>query len=733
MISKKFSFLIPALFIISCGGGGGGGSSAAPVIPLASISFSTSFGSEVDVGTNFSFSWSTTNASSCNASGDWSGSVATSGSHQKNLQSAGQYSFTLSCSNSEGTQTSKTLSVVANYVIISGTIFDSDNSNKTVYIDENRNKVRDSFEPSGTSDSSGFYEIRYLQDEQCLKKFPIRVEGSNLNSFNPPGFDEVNISQATSLFEELFNNFEKDRYSNSILCDTFDTGIKESLNDYFVFMMEDVTNSEGFLYDEIQSDPQTSSRNSISTERFNDIKAFNSSLSSITSSILEAIKNLIDSQGEGYDRSDFSFDTRAELDETNLRIFLNDITYPNPTTDQSPIATSIDDVSVQANIKIKIDNISTIPNYDINGWDEKAFITLPDVLISNNNQVISDTSSCWINFTNLCIQEPNYDYINYSNADVFQLIEMTKSTSRGIEMFAWDERFDASSNNCNIFYDSLIFEDIGTDTRRWTSYTNNYFDAAHSDFGDGTPNYCYTYSGAQYKAMVHTNIFSDGTYSQFTWDSNQIDFLPDIVEMGWYDDEDPPPNTISQDIVNIMAERPNLYDLYPEWDLNSDENLDILINWIIPIMVNDLNSSELFYLSWWIENTKGGIVNFRMTNENGYPYSICSLNYDTIYESTNFGYDIQSAFDAFYLCAITTDEEGASVMSRASTHTELNDTVCSPYSGCYQVSIVAAERQIDEKISDEKPSLSGTGNNMIRKISNEFHERESWSHLSDSN
>ena len=92
-----------------------------------------------------------------------------------------------------------------------------------------------------------------------------------------------------------------------------------------------------------------------------------------------------------------------------MRIFLNDTTYPNPTTDQSPIATSIDDVSVQANIKIKIDNISTIPNYDVNGWDEKAFITLPDVLISNSNQVISDTSNCWINFTNLCLQQADYD------------------------------------------------------------------------------------------------------------------------------------------------------------------------------------------------------------------------------------------------------------------------------------------------------------------------------------
>ena len=60
--------------------------------------------------------------------------------------------------------------------------------------------------------------------------------------------------------------------------------------------------------------------------------------------------------------------------------------------------------------------------------------------------------------------------------------------------------------------------------------------------------------------------FSDGSYS-FTWDSDQIDSLPDIVESGWHDEDYPPPNSIPQDIVNIMAERPNLYDTHPDWDL----------------------------------------------------------------------------------------------------------------------------------------------------------------------
>ncbi len=79
---RILTILIFSLVMTSCGGGGGGGS-AASAAPLANITFTTSFGDEVDVGTDFSFSWSTSNATSCSASGDWSGSVGVSGSHQK--------------------------------------------------------------------------------------------------------------------------------------------------------------------------------------------------------------------------------------------------------------------------------------------------------------------------------------------------------------------------------------------------------------------------------------------------------------------------------------------------------------------------------------------------------------------------------------------------------------------------------------------------------------------------
>ena len=51
---------------------------------------------------SYTLSWSSTNAASCTASGSWSGSKATSGSQAINNVSAGAYTYTLTCTNPNG-------------------------------------------------------------------------------------------------------------------------------------------------------------------------------------------------------------------------------------------------------------------------------------------------------------------------------------------------------------------------------------------------------------------------------------------------------------------------------------------------------------------------------------------------------------------------------------------------------------------------------------------------------
>lgn len=81
-------------------------------VPVVSIS---SPDSSVYTGTSATIIWSSTNgATSCTASGDWSGIKSASGSQAVGpLSTARQYKFELSCSNSSGTSQKKTATVLA--------------------------------------------------------------------------------------------------------------------------------------------------------------------------------------------------------------------------------------------------------------------------------------------------------------------------------------------------------------------------------------------------------------------------------------------------------------------------------------------------------------------------------------------------------------------------------------------------------------------------------------------
>ena len=172
------------LFVIaSCGGGGGGGSTPEPPVPGASITLSIS-DDKIYLGNTVTLSWTTSNASSCTASGSWSGSKALSGSETITPDSEGQKSFTLTCSNSAGTSTSRTVStnVIGNSqgVVVGANYI----SSPTVILDINSNYQLDDGEPSTSADSSGVFELP--NDPQDIISFG--------GSDNASGVDLTNLS-----------------------------------------------------------------------------------------------------------------------------------------------------------------------------------------------------------------------------------------------------------------------------------------------------------------------------------------------------------------------------------------------------------------------------------------------------------------------------------------------------------------------------------------------------------
>jgi hypothetical protein len=102
MYNNRFLLVSCLLFLTVLSGCGSGSSSnvdssPTPVPPSPTIILSTSAES-VEVNSEFTLTWSTTNADTCSASGNWSGDKAASGSETISDSEIGNKTYTLSCS-----------------------------------------------------------------------------------------------------------------------------------------------------------------------------------------------------------------------------------------------------------------------------------------------------------------------------------------------------------------------------------------------------------------------------------------------------------------------------------------------------------------------------------------------------------------------------------------------------------------------------------------------------------
>ena len=139
--------------LVNCGGGGG-------VAPSPTVFLQSSVG-EVEVGEAVNISWSSSNADSCTASGDWSGNKASSGSESVLIEAPRTYRFALDCSGKGGAY-SKSVSVDA-FQIISGVSVDGYIRAADIFIDKNDNFTADSGEKISISDDAGSFSIRYSE------------------------------------------------------------------------------------------------------------------------------------------------------------------------------------------------------------------------------------------------------------------------------------------------------------------------------------------------------------------------------------------------------------------------------------------------------------------------------------------------------------------------------------------------------------------------------------------
>ena len=111
---KKILTILTAIILTNCGGGGGG-SEPAPVPTPAPAPSTVSFSADVEeiyIHNTATLTWSSANATSCTASGDWEGSKELTGTEELVLKEAKEYTFGMRC-NSSTSSAEQSVNIVA--------------------------------------------------------------------------------------------------------------------------------------------------------------------------------------------------------------------------------------------------------------------------------------------------------------------------------------------------------------------------------------------------------------------------------------------------------------------------------------------------------------------------------------------------------------------------------------------------------------------------------------------
>ena len=173
-IKNLISIAFSLVFIAACGGGGGGGSPTPPEpSPTAALSASSS---SVILDTVITLTWSSTNATSCSASGTWTGTKAISGTEDVTISTPGDNTFGINCTGAGGSASAS--AIVEGYRNTDGVSVDGYIRQADIFIDTNDSYTADGDEDTTTSDNDGKFTIKYSDGNL------ISLGGTDLDSGN---------------------------------------------------------------------------------------------------------------------------------------------------------------------------------------------------------------------------------------------------------------------------------------------------------------------------------------------------------------------------------------------------------------------------------------------------------------------------------------------------------------------------------------------------------------------
>ena len=439
------------------------------------------------------------------------------------------------------------------YSIASGNIYTTPLPG-LVYIDENMNGFKDSYELSVSPASNGSFSFVSTDQSKanCLKNYPIMSDSPLLASFNFSQGQNIVINPFTTIFKDnmySFGNREVD-YSkvenDNINCSNYELYIRNASNNWLNDEIKRMEAVDNHTYIQIAADPSSPPTGSaISNQRSIDLNSFYNSLKTIESQLISDFNRVASSAG-------VTFTSRVEVDSSALRIFLNKDSYPNPSTDLYPVANNIESIALQTGIEL----MGTLKNYT-NSYDNTLEIKIDDMHISNNGLILQDTESCWINFSSLCKVDASFEnLLLYASPTIVDTLH--KTTSRGEEALQNTMTItDSSSLNCYEYDRAKLTDTSSSDAITVFTY--------HEYLGDGNFNVndlnCYAYGGSSRGASIETNNVDGTSYYVELWNREGFNYLPSAFEnipyyinYEFYDDEDLPPTQLPQSYINTFIQ-----------------------------------------------------------------------------------------------------------------------------------------------------------------------------------
>ena len=114
--------------------------------------------SSVIVNNSFTLTWSSTNATACTASGDWSVSIGTSGTQSITETETGVKTYTITCTGDGGSATDTatvTIDAAQSDTAFNGFAIDGYISGANIFIDQNFNFKQDDGEYTAVTKTDG--------------------------------------------------------------------------------------------------------------------------------------------------------------------------------------------------------------------------------------------------------------------------------------------------------------------------------------------------------------------------------------------------------------------------------------------------------------------------------------------------------------------------------------------------------------------------------------------------